>query len=168
MWNGVQWRELIFQKLHSTLAPMMDSIFSTIFFLWLLHTNIGNHSQIIENHGWRPNITAECGRNHEKWQPIFLNTIWFDKVIETESGKAIEKHRDPHIDGILPKGPYPPCLCMADRALLAGYPPIMIFHFSVSTVPGTRTSADTVMTNLLSHTFISFYWNWLNFDRIRL
>ena len=26
------------------------------------------------------------------------------------------------IDGILPKGPYPPCLRMADRAFLAGYP----------------------------------------------
>ena len=28
----------------------------------------------------------------------------------------------PDFDGILPKGPYPPCLGMADRALLAGYP----------------------------------------------
>ena len=27
-----------------------------------------------------------------------------------------------YIDGILPKGPYQPCLHMADRALLAGYP----------------------------------------------
>ena len=27
-----------------------------------------------------------------------------------------------YIDGILPKGPYPPCLRMADRALLAAYP----------------------------------------------
>ena len=27
-----------------------------------------------------------------------------------------------NVDGILPKGPYPPCLRMADRALLAGYP----------------------------------------------
>ena len=27
-----------------------------------------------------------------------------------------------YIEGILPKGPYPPCLRMADRALLAGYP----------------------------------------------
>ena len=26
-----------------------------------------------------------------------------------------------YIDGILPKGPYPPCLRMADRALLVGY-----------------------------------------------
>ena len=29
---------------------------------------------------------------------------------------------DAYIDGILPKGPYPPGLRMADRALLAGYP----------------------------------------------
>ena len=29
---------------------------------------------------------------------------------------------DAHINGILPKGPYPPCLRMAERALLAGYP----------------------------------------------
>ena len=27
-----------------------------------------------------------------------------------------------YIEGILPKMPYPPCLRMADRALLAGYP----------------------------------------------
>ena len=26
------------------------------------------------------------------------------------------------IEGILPKGPYPPCLRMADKALLAGHP----------------------------------------------
>ena len=28
----------------------------------------------------------------------------------------------PHIEGILPKGPYLPCVSMAGRALLAGYP----------------------------------------------
>ena len=27
-----------------------------------------------------------------------------------------------HIEGILPKGPYLPCVSMAGRALLAGYP----------------------------------------------
>ena len=32
---------------------------------------------------------------------------------------------NPNIDGNLPKGPYPPCLRMADRALLAGYPRII-------------------------------------------
>ena len=30
------------------------------------------------------------------------------------------------IEGILPKGPYPPCLRMAVRALLAGYPRIIV------------------------------------------
>ena len=37
-----------------------------------------------------------------------------------------------HIDGVLPKGPYPPCLRKADRALVAGYPryPVLerLFH----------------------------------------
>ena len=33
--------------------------------------------------------------------------------------KKIKRHK---IEGILPKGPYPPCLRMADRAFLAGYP----------------------------------------------
>ena len=31
-----------------------------------------------------------------------------------------------YIDGILPKGPYPPCFRMADRALLEGYPLYMV------------------------------------------
>ena len=34
--------------------------------------------------------------------------------------------RQLHIDGILTKWPYLPCLCMADRALLAGYHRYMI------------------------------------------
>ena len=38
-----------------------------------------------------------------------------------------------HIEGILPKGPYPPCLRVADRALLAGYPRyplgLLIWHW---------------------------------------
>ena len=35
-----------------------------------------------------------------------------------------------YIQGILPKGPYPPCLRMADRALLAGYPRYIKSHSS--------------------------------------
>ena len=29
---------------------------------------------------------------------------------------------DEYIESVLPKGPYPPCLRMADRALFAEYP----------------------------------------------
>ena len=36
----------------------------------------------------------------------------------------------PYIDGILPKGPYPPGLRMADRVLVAGYP-----RYFISTLP---------------------------------
>ena len=43
---------------------MMDSISSTMLFpVVTSQKNIGNHSQIIGNHGQRPEITAECGRN---------------------------------------------------------------------------------------------------------
>ena len=38
----------------------------------------------------------------------------------------------PHIDGILPKEPYPPCLGMADRALLAGYPRYHLYIHGIS------------------------------------
>ena len=41
-------------------------------------------------------------------------------------------------DGILPKGPYPPCLRMADRALLAGYPRYIMTSWcnsQASTIP---------------------------------
>ena len=34
-------------------------------------------------------------------------------------------NRRGHIEGVLAKGPYPPCWHMADRALLAGYPRII-------------------------------------------
>ena len=41
-----------------------------------------------------------------------------------------------YIYGILPKGPYPPCLRMADRALLAGYPRYVVtrgpFQYKIS------------------------------------
>ena len=40
-----------------------------------------------------------------------------------------------YVDGILPKGPYPPCLCMADRAFFAGYPRCMsILLFGVGSL----------------------------------
>ena len=38
-------------------------------------------------------------------------------------GLTIDQHMDwnAHIEGILPKGPYLPCVSMAGRAILAGY-----------------------------------------------
>ena len=57
-------------------------------------------------------------------------------IPESEEGKcrasigtlksAFSTSHTAQFDGILPKGPYPPCLRMADRALLAWYPRIEV------------------------------------------
>ena len=58
-------------------------------------------------------------------------SIVFSKSILSSMFTMYTISRDPlitkavsisYIGSILPKGPYPPCLRMADRALLAGYP----------------------------------------------
>ena len=69
---------------------------------------------------WRNNgIIALC----VCWECLKLGQFAMPDANEN----LVKKLRDWHsgiqsiIEGILPKGPYPPCLCMADRALLAGY-----------------------------------------------
>ena len=54
------------------------------------------------------------------------NRVWNSNTIshnisDVTLGSYNYTNPHPDIDGILPKGPYPPCLRMADRALLAGY-----------------------------------------------
>ena len=49
--------------------------------------------------------------------PPFLQVVWVTGAIWHI-----------YIEGILPKGPYPPCLRMANRALLAGYPRYVSGH----------------------------------------
>ena len=69
-----------------------------------------------------------CVISHErsvKWQSTFARIPhvitkwnWFsDSFIAVIYAPDLR-----HIDGILPKRPYPPCLRMAERVLLAGYP----------------------------------------------
>ena len=55
------------------------------------------------------------------WQIVIY---WFHSLLQWNSKIAAQTvlSLQPEFDGILPKGPYPPCLRMADRALLAGYP----------------------------------------------
>ena len=51
----------------------------------------------------------------------YLNSDGFEDVFHLNAKRNIYLWKT-HIEGILPKGPYPPCLRMADRAFLAGYP----------------------------------------------
>ena len=63
--------------------------------------------------------------------PAFIKLDHFDPWMKSQLRKLLLSIILPlQFDGILPKGPYPPCLCMADRALLAGYPRIKDFFFT--------------------------------------
>ena len=73
------------------------------------------------------NSKLQCTHRHANpadGRPITLThkqvlRRYTDGLINT--ARWIMKKRT-HIDGILPKRPYPPCLRMADRTVLAGYP----------------------------------------------
>ena len=90
--NGINPREFVFHRNHSlslviseiqthegelssAWMPMMDFIYSTFFFLWQLHKNIGNHFKIIGNHGHMLEMTDECGRN--SWIAYVLDLSCF-------------------------------------------------------------------------------------------
>ena len=64
-------------------------------------------------------------RKAYKWLPISILDNWIARKpndLKVMLGEQKFFFRHPaDMDGILPKGPYPPCLCMPDRALLAGY-----------------------------------------------
>ena len=60
-------------------------------------------------------------------QVLFLRYIHFERIF----WRARETTPRPHFEGILPTGPYLPCVSMAGRALLAGYHWFIYHFFSV-------------------------------------
>ena len=78
-------------------------------------------------------------------------------------------HSYPIFDGILPKGPYPPCLRLADRALLAGYPRILCLTINVN-LPTNFSITNPLTSYLLdiyNAKFIFSIEHWLNTFRRR-
>ena len=61
-------------------------------------------------------IDSDNGLAHVRYQVITWTNV--DQVVWCHMASLGYNN----FDGILPKGPYPPCLRMTDRALLAGYP----------------------------------------------
>ena len=63
--------------------------------------------------------------NHEKWHKRFNQEYAISHIYHWHFQTATDNDTyhllSSDIESILPKGPYPPCLRMADRALLAGY-----------------------------------------------
>ena len=56
----------------------------------------------------------QCQLNLAAWMSNYIPLFYVDVITDLV-----------YLDGFLPKGPYPPCLRMADRAFLAGYPQAM-------------------------------------------
>ena len=61
-----------------------------------------------------------------------------------------------HFDGILPKGSYPPCLRLADRTLLAGYPRhVLQDHESTFAIQSKLRKVGCLQPQYMFHLFYS-------------
>ena len=91
-----------------------NSQFHKIFY----HNGVQNRNQA----WYAPHISTNCWRlgihsYHGYYEHLFIT------IPESDFGGMAYQS---HIKGILPKGPYLPCISMAGRALLAGYPRYLI------------------------------------------
>ena len=57
-----------------------------------------------------------------QWSGFWMNWFVLHREVHLSHSFVQWTLEKADVDGILPKGSYPPCLRMADRALLAGYP----------------------------------------------
>ena len=81
-----------------------------------------------------------------QYMPLSPNHPWVPKLLSHASSDTVQCTDDPQIEGILPKGPYLPCVSMAGRALLAGYPPCPRNPLSI----GRRSGVTGILRNLYS------------------
>ena len=72
-----------------------------------------------------------------------------------------------YIDGVLPKGPYLPCLRMADRALLAGFPRYMIVCVYISWGEVEVSVCMFVRQKGICNMYICLYVYWFDRNRIQ-
>ena len=113
---------------------------------------------------WLP-ITPKAV-SHYNWFGKYTFNIKYYHINELNVGFA-----HIHFGDILLKGPYPPCLRMADRALLAGYPRFvrsqkLVITVSANDLPpnGERPSAGLVISATLDIQFSLFKCLSINFN----
>ena len=84
---------------------------------------------------------------------------------------CIKNFHFPCIDGILPKGPYPACIRVADRALLAGYPRYMVCTFVATSRPelDNQDFENNTFDSFFNYTVsILFQSHWILLLRVHL
>ena len=89
-------------------------------------TWLSQHIKSLAFHCWL-NCLSEKSPTLSISVPLSLSSGWAHKVtaIQKVFPSQTMTSSCTYIEGILPKGPYLPCVSMAGRALLAGYPRIM-------------------------------------------
>ena len=60
-----------------------------------------------------------------------MTMLLWDSTLTAHISINSSRLSEAYIEGILPKGPYLPCVSMAGRALLAGYPPYISRHWAI-------------------------------------
>ena len=105
---------------HQWLQQLVDSCSINYSMEYIVMTVIG--TQLVDSYFYSTShiINHLLYLNGINWIVVILS--WLSKNNSAFYGFFTQ------FDGILPKGPYPPCLRMADRTLLAGYPRIMVYQ----------------------------------------
>ena len=98
-------------------------------YLWCYPYGYGNN--------WVKNVWDSMQLNYPRFNDISLMWSYINLDLENTQiwcgiTRGLELYSslwhcwcEPHVEGILPKGPYLPCVSMASRVLLAGYPRCM-------------------------------------------
>ena len=122
---------LVLTDKHISLKVSIKPLIELIFYVETLNPL----KKVCVEHGWvitsaRKNYTwllvhtlTQTAVEDKTKRNSHISTLKY--ILKRSSAKCSPQfcsHPNVHIEGILPKGSYPPCLRMADRALLAGYP----------------------------------------------
>ena len=120
-----KWRDLLSKKL-----PVINWNYMCEKLTWTWFDDDMKHHWSSEGH------CISKQNLHSKWDAVKCkcrnDTLWWyghiSHIIKWWSGlnymvdQTLNSWKTPYVHGILPKGPYPPCLRMAHGALLARYP----------------------------------------------
>ena len=102
---------------------------------------------------WRPDDRSHVGTYQCKAKTQ-KGTIVSNEATLTKAGKIFHSYSK----GILPKGPYLPCVSMACRALLAGYPRFMVWPKTEVSLIQQQWRYLTIALNL--HYYFQIFSQW--------
>ena len=90
---------------------------NSLFIIWIIESSFAPHASFMG----RISLILQIQIYLIYFESLYLSSFVRFAKLKTSRKLWLSPNCLAYSDGILPKGPYPPCLHMADRALLAGY-----------------------------------------------